>query len=226
MPSDRFEIEPEESPERSSGCLKGCLIASVVVLLLVMIAGIWIARNWRDWITNVSTEAIERGMEKSGLPEQEQREVMDELNRIFRAFQEKRVSEKQLERFLSELARSPLMTSFFVSAVRTRYLDDSGLSEEERREGERNLGRFVKGVLEGKIQQEAIDRAFATVADKQPDGDWQLREQVSDEQLKKLFSIARVEADGAEIPEEVEEVDPSDEIGRIVDEALQEQNVK
>ena len=60
------------------------------------------------------------------------------------------------------------------------------------------------------------------VADRQPDGNWRLRQQVSDADLRAALTEAKAQADKAGIAEEPEEFDPSDEFQRIIDEALNE----
>jgi hypothetical protein len=58
------------------------------------------------------------------------------------------------------------------------------------------------------------------VAVRKSDGTWELQKQVSDEQLRSFFKEAKKQADRAEIAAEPEDIDPSDEFKRIVDEAL------
>ena len=61
----------------------------------------------------------------------------------------------------------------------------------------------------------------ARIADRQQDGSWRLRDRVSDDDLRDMLNAAQVAADAAAIEAEPEVVDPSDELRRIIDEALQ-----
>ena len=61
-----------------------------------------------------------------------------------------------------------------------------------------------------------MDRAMIHVADKDADGAWQIRQQLTDEELRKFLASAKQEADTAGVPEEVPEVDPSDELKSMI----------
>ena len=63
---------------------------------------------------------------------------------------------------------------------------------------------------------------FGLIADRQPNGGWKLRETLTDEQLRAFLKAAKEQADAAAIPEQPESFDPSDEVKRIIDEALNE----
>ena len=118
---------------------------------------------------------------------------------------------------------SPLMPSFVVMAVERKYFDRSKLSDEEKAEGRQALKRFARGVFDSKIKDKGIDSVMAHVADRGPNGQWELRQAVSDEELRAALSEAKAQADAANIPPAPENIDPSDEVKRIVDEALNQQ---
>ncbi|TWU25641.1 hypothetical protein [Bythopirellula polymerisocia] len=226
MPGERFEIEPEESyrePRKGSGCLRGCLIVLAIFVALAVIFGVVASFKWRGWVASVATIAIEQSLDASNLPAQEKIEVQQELNRVIDAFQAKQISGPQLEEIMTALVESPLLNTLVVSVIEAQYLDKSGLDAEEIAAGQMTLRRFVSGVLEDKIKEEDIDGVMSHIATRQPDGTWVFREQVSDEDLRAMLAAAKADADAAEIPEDVEEVDPSEEVRRIVDGVLGEQ---
>ena len=115
------------------------------------------------------------------------------------------------------------MPSLIVMAVDKQYFERSGLSDEEKAQGRDALKRFARGVIDGKIDQKGIDAVMAHVADQKGDGNWQFRAKVSDADLRAAIAEAKSRADKAGIPAEAETtIDPSDEVKRIIDEALQE----
>ena len=65
-----------------------------------------------------------------------------------------------------------------------------------------------------------IDAAMAHVATRQANGEWRLREQLSDAELRAFFTTAKGEADAAGVEAGPADFDPSDEFKRIVDQAL------
>ena len=212
-----------EEPRRSrfSTCLSGCLLVLGIVLLLGVIAGFWIWNNWRDWVADFASQAIEQGIDAWDLPAQEKQEVQAQVDRVIGAFRDERLSAEQLATIMSKLVDSPLMTTMVAVAVDKMYLEKSGLSDEEKAAGRQDLKRFVRGVVDDKIDQQATDEVMVHIADHHGD-QWQLREHVSDADLRAFLAAAKDQADKAEIPAEPEEIDPSDEIKRIVDEAMGE----
>ncbi len=125
-----------------------------------------------------------------------------------------------MERLMVQLVESPLFAAFMVYAVEEKYFDQSGLTHEENEAGKTALTRFVRGLTQEKIDEQAIEEVLDHIGDRQSDGSWHMRDQVSDQELRAMLASAKKHADTAEIPEEVEEFDPSDELTLIIDEAL------
>jgi hypothetical protein len=107
------------------------------------------------------------------------------------------------------------------SAIEKQYLAASGLSAEEKAAGMVSLQRFIRGTVDDKIKQPGIDAAMSHVAVRNPaGGEWKLKQPLTDEELRAFFAEAKKQADEAGIPEQPEKVDPSEEVRKIVDEAL------
>lgn len=189
-------------------------------MVLAILVGIWIARNWRDWFASFATEGIRQGIEAAQLPAQEQQEIMAQVDRVATAFRDQTISNEQLGKLLEKLVQSPLMGSMMVAAVEQHYFAKSGLSEEEKSDGQQTLRRFIRGAFDGKINEAAIDSAMAHVSDRDAAGNIKLRERVSDADLRAFLAEAKQQADAAAIPEQPAEIDPSNEFKKIVDEAM------
>jgi hypothetical protein len=78
----------------------------------------------------------------------------------------------------------------------------------------------MRGAIDEKISQADVKKAMAPVSTEKPDGNLELKESVTDDELKAFLATAKAEADAAEIPAQVEAVDPSDEFKRLVDQTL------
>lgn len=214
--------DPQQQKRGGLGCLKGCLIALVVVIVLIVILVVVVWKNWRSWTAMGITQGVQTAMAESGLPDEEKAEVMEQVNRIADAIQDEQLTMEQMGQLGTRLMESPLIPSILVAGVESKYLDESGLSDEEKAETRVTLHRFIQGAMQEQIAQEEVDAVMAHVADLQPDGNWKLRDQVSDDELRAFISDAKTRADAAGVPEEVEEVDPSDELRKIIDGALAE----
>ena len=225
MSDDRFGIdEPQPSGQTSmlSGCLKGCLIVGVIGLIVAAIGIYWISQNWRGVLADFGTGIVEAVIEESELPDQEKSEIMEQFNRIAGAFREGELSGEQLALVIEQVAESPLLPSIVVQGINRKYFANSGLTEEEKEAGRTALNRFVRGMIDEKISEDSFEQAMSKIAVKQADEQWEFKDSVTDEELRELIQFLKEKADAAEIPEVIDEVDPSDEMKRIIDSALDE----
>ncbi len=206
-----------------STCLMGCLITFVVMLAIVAVLAFWIPRNWRDWASTLGSDAIKQGINATELPEAEKVDMELQVDRLAVELREGRLSGEQLGAIVEQLMESPLMTTLVASAIENKYLAGSHLNEAERAEAKQTIRRFLRGAIDQKINQQGIDAAMQPVATRRGEGDWELKNQVTDDELRAFLAEAKKQADEAEIPEEAEDIDPSDEFKRIIDEALQAQ---
>lgn len=213
--------EPRTKQKRSgSGCLKGCLIACVVLLLLSAIAAIVIMRNWKSWAGAIATKTVEAMVEQSKLPEAEKQEIMAEVRRAADLLAEGKMSPEQMTRLFDGFMESPLFTSFFVTAIENEYLQPSGLDEEEKAEARVTLHRLIRGAVDKQIDEETLDNLLADVTERDGQGEMTLREKISDEELRTFLANAKQAVDDAGVAEDAPPIDPSDEIRRVVDEAM------
>ena len=210
---------PVEGRSRWQSCLIGCLIVFVILIVLAILVGVWIARNMRDWAASGVTEVVRQGMAESQLPVQEQQEVMVQVERLATAFREKKISLEEVGGVAQKLAESPLMSLIGASMIEKQYLAKSGLSDEEKAEDSQILQRFIRGSIDEKIDEAGVDAAMAHVAERRH-GNWELKPQLTDDELRAFFTEAKKQADAAGIPEQPTDIDPSDEVKKIVDQAL------
>jgi hypothetical protein len=214
-----------DEPERKRGfwqnCLIGCLVVFAVMVVLGVIAGFWISQHWRGWFANIGSQVLNQMIDSSDLPQQEKVEVKVQVERVAKAFGEGKISNDQFSAIVKKLVESPLMPTFVVMALERHYFARSKLSDEEKAEGRISLKRFARGVFDGKIKDQGIDAVMAHVADRRAGDRWELKQSVTDEELRAALSEAKAQADAANIPAEPENVDPSDEVKRIIDESLQ-----
>lgn len=202
-------------------CLTGCLITAVVLLVVTALLAYWIANNIRPILAGISTWTIRQGIESSELPVEQKREIMAQVERVATAFREEKITEDQFKLLVKRFVESPLIAMIMTSAIEKQYLAKSGLSDQEKVDGAQSLRRFIRGVIDEKIKEPGIDVAMVHVATRNSqDDDWQLKNQLTDEELRAFFAEAKKQADEAGVAEQPEQVDPSEEVRKIVDEAL------
>ena len=227
----RFDDPPTKPLPNQKGsggnCLMTCLIVAGVLFVLLLIGGgitAWyVSQNWKGWVADAATTALEQAIDEAdGLNDGQKTELKQQVKRLGDAFTDGTLPLEKLAEFAEGLTKSPLLPTFIVQAVDKKYLERSGLDEAEKAEGRRALRRFVRGAVQEKFEQSDFDDLMDFVADRNPDGGWELKPQVPDEDLRAFLQAAKEKADAAEIPDEDYEVDPVDEFRKLVDEALGE----
>ena len=109
--------------------------------------------------------------------------MLEQVDRVGKAFRDGKITLQQSGMIIQRVMESPLMPTLVVGAVDKQYFEKSGLSEEEKTEGRLALKRFARGVIDGKIKEPGIDAVMIHVADRDPNGQWKLHQQVSDADL-------------------------------------------
>ena len=213
---------------RSDSSWKGCVIGCLVVLgaccLLCAGIGYFAYSNFSTWVTQASRQALKATLEESDLPASEQEEILVQFDRVADAYHEGELSLQELGQAAQEIAESPLMGIIWLSAVEAKFLDPSGLSEEEKLAGQRTIARVVRGLVENRFSGEEIetltDQVLIAPPQGQPNQQPQLKQSLTDEELRSLLADAQELADLKEIPDEDYEVKISELLRDTVDKVL------
>ena len=210
---------PQE-PSKGKGCLKGCLIITAV-LLIIGALGIWYtATHWHGWVASLFDNLVDETLNQVDLPETEKAEIQDQVKRVTDALREGRITNQQVGRLIEQLAESPLVGAWILFTIEQQYLDASGLSDEEKEAGRKAWQRVTHGVRDRQISEHDLDALLHHIGTKNQDGQWEPRETISDEELSAFLDECGRLADKAGVAEEVDSVDLSEELKRIIDTVL------
>jgi hypothetical protein len=216
---------PQESPpRRGSGiknCLIGCLIVAVVGLLICGGVAWYVVRNFKTLATNLARQAIVSAVEQSELDPAEKTAVIAEVDRVIDQYRSGQISTEDLAKIMQGLAESPVMGAILVFSIDAKYVQPSGLSDEDKQGAKRTLQRVLRGAAEKKLSHAQIEAALEPVTKGTSEDNRQLKETVTDEELRRFLEQLKQLADEAEIPDEPFEVKISDEFRQAVDRALQ-----
>jgi hypothetical protein len=218
----RYEAVPVEPPRRSclSSCFYGCLITFVVLVILGGIAAYYISRHWKEWASTIGSAALKETIEATELPAQEKDEIGEQVDRLADAFRRGLITKEQMAEIVQHVVDSPLMTTLAVSAIEKKYISPSGLNDQEKIQARQTLRRFLRGAIDKEIDEEGMNGAMQHVGRRNKDGNWELKDRVTDDELREFLSEAKKLADDAGVPAEPEDIDPSDEFKRIIDKAM------
>jgi len=221
-----WEVESDLPKSTDRGCLKGCLIATLVLLLLTALSGWYASNNWRDWAGSLGRTMVNEVLDETELPAEEKTEILEQAQRVITAFEEGSLTSAQTEDLSNQLAVSPLSAPLIAFVIEKKYFDSSKLSDEEKETGRMTLRRCVRGLFDGELTEDDADAVLRHIGAKDPEGNWEFRDDVTDDELRDFLGDAKERADNAGVAETVVEVDPSDEIKRIVDSVLNRESIE
>jgi len=225
---DSPDMAAKSPPSRRgwNACLIGCLVILLLAALVCGGVGWYVYANlgqFKTVISDAAREAIVAGIRDSDLEEDEKQAIIAQVDRVVEKYKSGQITTQQLQRVMQELAESPLMGAILIYTVETQYVQPSGLGDEEKQQAQRTLQRVLRGVTERKIRVEELESAMEHVTVEQANGTRQLKNKISDEELRSFLAELKDKADQAEIPDEPFEIRISEEFRNAIDRALGEE---
>lgn len=217
--NERFDPRPPQS----SGCRNfalGCGCAASSLILVLAGLGVWLAMNWKNWMADIGKQVAADSVARSSLPAEDKARILKRINQLADDFKSGKVSTEQIGSVMEQIAQSPLLPLGLVMAADEKYVKPSGLSAEEQEAARRTLQRLARGAFEKSIPEHDVQEVMQFVMQKQPDGNQQLKERLTDDELKAFLEKAKEKADAANIPDEPFEVNIADELEKAIDKAL------
>lgn len=225
QPGNTFPNDDSKAANKS-GCLWGCLIGGIggfLALVIICVGAIWyVTTNIKTIAASVARNVSVQLIEASELSAEDKAQVIAQVDRVVNAYKKGEITEADLQHILEEVGESPLLPLAVVYGVEVQYLDRSGLTDDEKADARLQLQRFVRGGFEKKIEKAKLEAAIEPLMVTMPNREKKLKEQLTDDELKKFIANAKQLSDEAMIPNEEFKVDIGDEVTRIIDRALDE----
>ncbi|MCA9240227.1 MAG: hypothetical protein KDA37_08510 [Planctomycetales bacterium] len=219
MAEHESDAPQQEKKKGGGGCLKGCLI----VLVLLIIGGAILAyvtyKNAGAWMGGLLEAGVNAAVDGSGLPDAEKAEVKAQLERVTGGLKDGSVTLEQMGQVMEGFMNSPLMPAMYAVALDAK-VDESGLSDEDKAAAKSSFQRYGSGLVNDQVDATTFEQVVQHVADKDQNGNWKLREPLSDADLQAAAEAAKTAADDAGVAEEPEAVDLSGELKKIIDGVL------
>lgn len=211
-------------PASGNGCLWGCVIAGIIgilVLVVTCIGGVYyVTYQAKQLVVSGVRFVVVQGINESELTAEDKQQVIAEVDRLVDAYKQGKINEQDAENILTELQASPIIPLFVCYGIEKQYLDKSGLTAEEKADARKQLQRLVRGGMDQKIDEGDIEDLLAPLQQTGPNGEQQMKQSLTDEEIKTFIAGAKELADEAEVPDEEFKIDIGDEVKRIVDRGL------
>ena len=204
------------------GFATGCLIAIIVVVLLMVGGGIYVAKNFKSWAAAGITAAMSMMIEQSELPDVEKSEIVKILNQVKEEYLAGDISLEELGKIFEAMADCPAIAMGIVVQFEGSYVESSNLSDGEKNDASLALNRFAQGLTNGVIGWSEIETIVAPISETSADGEITLKDpaRVTDDEIREVLAAAKLAADRASIPEQLLEIDISESFRQTIEQAL------
>lgn len=224
---------------RHGNLLVGCLAVIGLIVVLGIIATVFVMRSYRGWIATGIEKGVDTTLVELEIDDSEQEQIKGHVTTLLEKYKTKQIDNKQFFGVFEKLVNSPLVAAAMVGAIDKLYIDESGLSDDEKALAAVQLRRYAMGLSQKDISANTLESVLASVSTDSPDDndirlqyqagpggttEYALRSQdeVSDDDLRELIAQATAEADKAGIEPNPHEIDLSDTIGVAMANALGE----
>lgn len=223
-------MKPVPMPQKSGnkwlpGCLIGCGIVFIIFAVVISVGSYFLYTRGPALVAEIARTSINEALEQvDELPEEERKLIQKQVDRVADAFKNGDITVEEFGNAVEKIAQSPVIGSVALLVLESQYIDESGLSDEEKEQASRTVQRIWRGVIEEKIDPDQLKPIFEIISDKTKESnneyEWSFKETLTDEELRSFLDELKTLADEAEIPDEDFEFSIGEEIKQIVDDLL------
>ncbi len=192
----------------------------MLAIIISCAGGIWLYFNWRWAFGSSVGEVAKQVVKDSNLPSDQKQRINVQIDRITTAFINESLTMEKAEQLVNRIANSPIVPYVIGEAVKANYVQQSNLSDEQQKMVIDQTQRFMRGVMDKKIDKAKVDQVLGIISTKNAEGQVAIKQNLTDEELLKFAEEAQKAANEVGVDEEVEEVDLAAEIEKAVDEVL------
>ena len=210
---------------QNKGCRNaaiGCGVAAALLAIIGVIISVVIALNWRTFVSNFTVDLAMQAVDQSQIPPEGKERIRKRLDGLADDFKAGRLSKEQIGKIIEKVVQSPLIVVAVVTSAETQYVKPSGLSEDDKQAAHRTLERLGRGIFERKIAPDQQDEVMQKVMQENGENRKQLKQKMTDDEVRAFLAKAKEAADKAEIPDEPFEIDIAAEFEKAIDTALQQ----
>ena len=219
-----------EEKKSGSGCLKAAGIGCAVVAVIGIIIGVVVVTQGKKLAkmgiakgVSFTTKTV---LQSTGLPQAEVDRAMVPINELSDKIRNDEISMEQVQRLTEAFTQGPVITMLYAVGFQFTLLGSSGLSPQEKADGEKTAQRFLRGVLDDKISGSEVERVIALYTeDTQGASGQQMpmpKGSIPDDEVRQVLQIMSEAADKAGVSSEPAPVDVAGIIERTIDQALGE----
>jgi|GEM_PF-4506793 len=218
------------APQSKSGCMKyaliGCLGILVLSTIIGCLGGYWLYNSGRSLIADSMSNVMKSAVAEMNLPESQSQEIQEQIDHVGGYFKDGTLGLADFGDLAKRLQESPVYGAGMTQLFKIRFLEHSGLSEEEKAAGIHDLSRLVHGVQTRQITSDDMNPLTQSMLE-QRGSNQRLKETMTDSEIRGFLMQAKQLADSKNLPvAELQEVDYASDFKKIVNDFLAEKGLK
>ena len=204
------------------GLASGCLIAIVVVVIIFVGGGIYVAKNYRVWAAKAITFAMTAVISESDLPPEEKTQISDILALVKENYIAGDIQLQELGTIFEAMANCPALAVGMVVQFEASYVTPAALRDDEKADARLHLNRFAQGLNNDSIGWGQLDEVTEPIllANGEQGSDLKSPNQCSADEIRQVLANVKAAADQQNIPMHFVDIDISDEFLRTIEGAL------
>ncbi len=214
--------EPDNEPPVKKSGGNGCLIAVIVTLLILGAGVVFVVLNAKSLLARGAAYVIQKSIENSDLSPEQKQKLVARVDRLRDDYIAGKISDEQLKRIAEEIVEGPLMPVGVTIFIHEKHVAKSGLTDQEKAEAKLTLQRAARGLNEKKIKQSQLDPAWRVISTTDAKGKREMKDTVTDAELRDFLKLVKKEADDAKISDEPLDIDVAEELDKAIERGMRE----
>jgi len=205
---------------RRGSVAKGCLIATVIFLVIAIGIGVWVAMNWKSWTASGMKAVTKEIVASSVMPEEEKTRVIARVDAVADDFKAGKISLVQLGSVMKAFGESTIVPLGTLLNADKKYISASTLSDADKADARLTMQRYMRGLVEKTLTVQDFDTAAALITATDANGKTTPKATLTDAELTAFVAKLKAKADEAKISVEPYKFDFATQIDKVITEAL------
>ncbi len=197
----------------------GCSVVALLALTMIGIGGFVFVSNAKPFAAKQVVNGIKGILKETDLSAEQKEQIVTRVEVLGEDFVAGDITMDELVEIASEIAESRKVHAGAAEFIINKTVEDKlELTPEDQANVKRLVQRLARGIVEEKLGEEDFEPLMEVVCEKQGENHYEIRDDLSQEQIQQFLAELETLVDTAEIPDEPYEVDIANEIDRIIDE--------
>ena len=205
------------------GCIKGCLISFVLIMIIAAIGG-WYAYNYvtsnaSDWAAMGVEKLVEVALKEIPLKKSDEAEILKPINNFCDEIRNNKVSMKQGLSVVGEVFKGPVIGAIMMMGFNVHFVEPHKFKEKQNKQIHMTVNRYRQALATEKLDESETKLVFKKLTVKYNDNGQKktrLKDSLTEAQLKEVLSIMKKQANDLKIPNKVENVN----VGSMIEKAI------